>query len=144
MKTEKVVISFIAVAIGILAAGIIFYLYQTTKTLPSSKIKTVSITPPSPTPALTIFLSLDKPKDEEVFDTKTITISGKTVKDAVIVISNDSTDQVVTPASNGNFSTTTLLEDGQNQIEITAIAPNGEETKITKIITFSTENFWEN
>ncbi|RJQ36594.1 hypothetical protein C4559_04995 [Candidatus Microgenomates bacterium] len=141
MKTEKVVISFIAVAIGILVAGILFYLYQTTKTIPSSKTKTVTITPLSPTPQASIFLSLDKPKDEEVFDSRTVTIAGKTVKGAIVVISTYANDDVIIPASNGNFSTTATLDDGQNLIEITAIAPSGEEIKTTKVVTYSTENF---
>lgn len=141
MKTEKVVISFIAVAIGILVAGILFYLYQTTKTIPPSKTKTVTITPLSPTPQASIFLSLDKPKDEEVLDSRTVTIAGKTVKGAIVVISTYASDDVITPASNGSFSTTATLDDGQNLIEITAIAPNGEEIKTTKVVTYSTENF---
>ncbi|MDP3987714.1 MAG: hypothetical protein Q8P80_01060 [Candidatus Levybacteria bacterium] len=141
MKTEKIVISFIAVVIGILAAGAVFYFYQSSKTIPASKSKTVTIAAPTPTPKLSIFLSVDKPKDEDVVDSKTISVSGKTTGQAAVIVSTQSQDQVLTPASNGSFSTTITIEDGQNQVEITAIAPNGEETRITRTITFSTETF---
>lgn len=141
MKGEKIVIAFIAVSIGILVAGAAFFLYQTTKTLPSAKTKTVSISSPTATPIPSVFLTVDRPRDEEVSDKKTITISGKTASSATIVISTQSTDQVITPASNGNFSTTLTIDDGENQIEITSIAPNGEETRIIRTVTYSTESF---
>ncbi len=141
MKTEKIVLSFIAVVVGILVAGLIFYLYQATKTISPSNTKTVSPSSVTPTPKSTIFLSLDRPKDEEVVDTKTITISGKTAPDATIVISTPSDDQVISPAKNGNFSSNVTIGDGENLITVTAIAVNGEEVKILRTVTFSTESF---
>lgn len=141
MSTEKVIISFIAVIIGILAASAAFYVYQTTKVIPPAKTKTISIASPTPTPSTSVFLSVDTPKDEDVVDKKTITFTGKTLPNAVIVISTEASDEVITPASNGNFSTTVNITNGTNRIELTAIAPNGEEVKITRTITYSTENF---
>lgn len=141
MKTEKILFSFIAVLIGILITGVIFYFYQSTKNLSTSQQKTVSIIKPSPTPKATIFLNIDHPKDEDVTDKKTVVVSGKTIPEAVLLISTESTDSVVTPSSNGSFTTTITIGDDQNKLEITAIAPNGEEVKITRTITFSTENF---
>ncbi|MBI2074577.1 MAG: hypothetical protein HYT83_01925 [Candidatus Levybacteria bacterium] len=141
MKAEKIVISFIAVLIGVLVAGAAFYFYQSTKIVSPSQIKTVSIKSPTPTPSSSIFLSVENPKNEDVVDTKTITVNGKTTSDAVIILSTISDDQVFTPTKIGSFSTTTTLNDGANLITITAIAPNGEEVKITKTVTYSTESF---
>lgn len=141
MKKEKIVISFIAVLIGIFVAGIAFYLYQSTKTIPDSQTKTITVTPPTPTASASIFLSIDKPTDEEVVSTKTIIVSGKTRPDATILISTSTVDQVITPARNGNFSATVTIGDDQNLIEIMAISPTGEETKITRTVTYSTESF---
>lgn len=141
MKGEKIVIAFIAVSIGILVAGVAFFLYQTTKILPSTKTKTISISSPTSTPIPSVFLTVDRPRDEEVSDKKIVTISGKTVPSATIVISTQSTDQVITPASNGNFSTTLAIDDGENQIEITSIASNGEEARIVRTVTYSIESF---
>lgn len=146
MKTERIVLSFIAVLIGILVAAGGFYFYQTTKlvSVPQTKNNT-SVTPlPNnikPTPLPSISLSVDSPQDEEVVDNKSVTVSGKTTPGAVLIVSTNSNDDTITPASNGNFSTTVTINDGPNQIEITAVAPNGESTKVIRTVTFSTENF---
>lgn len=145
MKKEKIVISFIAVLIGILAAGIAFFLYQTTKVIPNSNIKTITFKTPNPTPVKTqkqsLFLTVDSPKDEEVVTSRIIQLTGKTQPEAIVLVATENNDQVVTPTKNGDFSVTLSLDLNQNYIEITAISPNGEETKLLKIITVSTENF---
>ena len=144
MKKEKIVLSFIAVVLGLLVAGIVFYLYQSTKVIPTSeKPKIITIQPSaSLTPKSSgIFLTVDNPKDESVTDKKIIKVTGKTIKDATVVVSTNIDDEVITPSANGDFSTTVNIEDGQNQIEVTAIAPTGEEQKSIKTITFSTESF---
>ncbi|OGH18673.1 MAG: hypothetical protein A3F31_05565 [Candidatus Levybacteria bacterium RIFCSPHIGHO2_12_FULL_38_12] len=141
MKTEKVILSFIAIIIGLLVTGIIFFLYQTTKIVPPNKIKNIVLLNPTPPPQSSLFLILDSPRDEEVVDKKIVTVSGKTQPDATVVISTNNTDDVITPASNGAFSSSITINDGQNQIEVVAIAPNGQEAHITKTITFSTETF---
>lgn len=141
MKTEKIIISFIAVVIGLLFAGVAFYLYQSTKIVKPSNTKTVTIIPPTPTFAPTVFLSVENPKDGDVVNKKTININGKTIPDATILVSTETSDEVVAPARNGAFSVTATIEDGTNQLTITAIAPNGEEAKVIRTITFSTENF---
>lgn len=142
MKKERIIISFIAVIVGLFVTGVSFYIYQATKTIPASKTKLIS-PPSSPTPSIksSFFLTVDSPKDEDVVDTKTITIAGKTNPDSIIIVSTDVSDQVVTPAKNGNFSVTQGIGDGPNQLEITSIAPNGEEVKMIRTITFSTESF---
>lgn len=141
MKTEKIVISFIAVFIGILFAGIAFYFYQSTKVIPDTKTKTISIAPPTPTPKATIYLTLATPKNGEVFDKKVVTLSGKTVPGSLVIISGEESDEVVSPSSAGDFSSTITITDGGNIISVTAIAPNGEQISQTRTVTFSTESF---
>ncbi len=141
MKKEQVILLFIATVIGILVAGAIFYLYQSTRIVPGNKLKTISISSPPPTPRPSIFLTVGSPIDQEVIDTRTITVSGKTSSDAVVAILTQNSHQMVTPAGNGDFSVTLTISDGQNIIEITAIAPNGEEAKVTRTVTFSSEEF---
>jgi len=142
MKAEKIILSFVALLAGLAAAGGAFYLYQSTKTIPEPSKKTLGINVPSPTPEKSnIFVTVDKPKDEEVVENKTVTITGKTAADAVIIISTPLSEEVITPATNGDFSSSVTIDDGQNQIEVIAVAPNGEQAKTTRTITFSTENF---
>lgn len=138
---EKIILSLIALLTGLLVAGVGFYFYQSTKTIIPQSPKTISVTPPSPTTQSINILSLSSPTDEAVVDKKSVTISGHTEKDAIVVISTSISDEVVKPAGNGNFSTTVPIEDGENFIEITAILPNGQEQKEVRTVTFSTENF---
>jgi hypothetical protein len=144
MKAEKIILSFAAIIVGLIAAGVAFYLYQMTKTLPPSKDQGISIKSqitPSPTPNNQNFLTVENPKDEEVFDKQTITISGKTTPKSNIIISSENNDQVVSPSKTGEFTLTQPVEDGTNVIQITAVFPDGEEEKITRTVTYSTENF---
>lgn len=141
MRAERIILSFIAVIFGLLVAGVAFFIYQSTKTISPSKITTVTINQPTPTPIPSVLLTIDQPANESVVNIKSITISGKTTPDATLVLTTDTDDQVDTPASNGNYAITTTLNDGANQITITAIAPDGQETKKTITVTYSTEEF---
>ncbi len=141
MKKEKVILSFIAVVLGILVTAIVFYLYQGTKNKSAERTKTITVVAPSPTPKSSIFLTLLSPQDESVVDKKIITISGTTQKDAVILVLTPVDEQIAIPSPEGNFSTTVNIDDGENIIEVTAIAQNGEDVKVTRTVTFSTEEF---
>ena len=144
MKTERIVLSFVAILVGLLAAGVAFYLYQMTKTVPASKSQPIAIgsqITPTPTPDSGNFLSVDTPKDEDVSTTQTVTISGKTAKDASLIVSTADSDQVVKPAANGSFTLTMNIGDGTSLIHITAVFANGEEKSVTRTVTYSTEKF---
>lgn len=141
MKKEKLILSFIATLFGLLAAGIAFYAFQATKTIEPLNTKTVSLASPSPTPLPAIFLTVDRPKDEDVLDNKILVISGKTASNAVVAVITSSSEDVITPASNGDFTTTATINDGQNVIEIISIAPSGESARIKKTVTHSQEEF---
>lgn len=142
MKKEKLILSFIAVFFGLMVAGVLFYLFQATKTVPNGNgSKTISLISPTPTIPPTISLTVDKPKDEEVVDSKVLVVSGKTQSNAVIVVVSDSSEDVFAPSENGSFSTTINLDNGQNFLEITSIAPNGESVTVKRTVTYSTEEF---
>jgi len=144
MKAEKVILSFVAVLVGLIAAGVAFYLYQMTRTLPAQKTIPLTMAPkisPSTSVDNGHVLTVDSPSDEQVFDKRTITINGKAESDATIIVSTEDNDQVVTPASNGDFSFTQTIPDGTTLLQISAVYPDGQEKKITRTITFSTESF---
>jgi hypothetical protein len=143
MKAEKVILSFVAVFIGLIAAGIAFYLYQSTKVIPNTPIKPATTTTKqqTQTPNDSDIFTIDSPQDEQVFDKKLITIKGTTVKGATITVSTTDSDQVVQPADNGDFTLTQTIPDGTSVIEFTVIFPDGTQKKIDKTVTFSTENF---
>lgn len=144
MKAEKVLLSFVAVLIGLVAAGGAFYLYQATRTVPAAKPKQIAIIPSPTTAPLSDknhLLNIDNPKDEAVFDKKLISVSGKSIAGALLTISSEDSDQVVKPASNGDFTLTTTIPNGTSILNITAVFPDGTEKKIIRTVTFSTESF---
>src|SRR5664279_6209267 len=101
MKKERVVLSFIAILIGLIAAGVVFYFYQMTKTVPPQKDNPIAIAPkttPTPTPDSSNFLSIETPQDEQVFSKRVITVTGKTTKNSTIIVSTEDGDDVVSPA----------------------------------------------
>ena len=141
MKKERILLSFIATLIGIQVKVIVFYLYQSTKTVPPSKIKTISVTQPTPTPKPSIFLNISKPVDESVVSKKVITVSGTTTPDATIIVLTPIDQEIALPTSDGDFSTTVDIDDDQNIVAIISVRPNGEEIKTQKTVTYSTEEF---
>lgn len=141
MKKEKLILSSIAVLFGLLVAGAAFYLFQATKTVSDTNTKTIFFASPSPTLSPSISLTLDRPKDEEVVNSRVLVISGKTGSNAIITIITDSSEDVITPSASGDFSTTVNLNEGQNILEVISIAPNGESITIRKTVTYSQEEF---
>ena len=141
MKQERVILSFIFVLIGLLAAGILFYFYQSTKVVNNTSSNVVSSPTPTISPKSNIFISINQPTDEAVVRSKTLQISGKTIANATIVIITDSDQFVLQPTPEGNFSTTLTLNNGQNLITFQAIAQNGETVSLKRTVTYSTENF---
>ena len=143
MKAEKVILSFVAIFIGLIAAGATFYVYQLTKTVPEKETQGITNQKPlaSPTPDPNNFLTIESPRDEEVFDKKLITIRGKTAKGATILVTTEDSDEVVKPAQNGDFTLTQTIPNGTTNINIISIMPNGEEKRVTRTVTFSTESF---
>lgn len=141
MKQERVILSFVAVLIGLLAAGVAFYFYQSTKTIQSSNQVTVNAPTPTPTPKPTVYLTLNSPNDETVVGGKILTISGKTNPNATIIIYAGSDQTVVQPSSQGDFSITLTLDNGANLIKLMSILPSGETVTVQRTVTYSTEDF---
>ncbi len=141
MKKEKIILSIIAAGVGLLVAGVIFYLYQGTKTIPPTKIKKISILQPTPTPKPSIFISINSPQSEAVLDKKIVTVSGKTAANAKIAAIGPIDQESGIASSQGDFSMTLNLDSDQNIINVTAIAPNGETATTVITVTYSTESF---
>lgn len=142
MKAERIILSLIALFVGLLVAGGAFYIYQMTQQIPQDKSDTITIkSHPTPTPNSNNYLVIDSPKEEDLTDRKTITISGKTIPGSTVIISTESDDQVVKPTATGTFNATQTIDDGVNIISITAIFPDGTEKTIKRSITYTTEDF---
>lgn len=139
---ERIIIVFIAIAIGLLVTTLIFYLYQQTKTVPEetkiiSKVeKSVSSAPQS-----NILLTVDTPLDESLSETRSVQVKGKTNPENTVIITTNQEDEIVNPSNDGAYSATVTISAGGNKIVVRSITPNGEETSLSRIVTFSTEEF---
>jgi hypothetical protein len=142
MKKETIFLSLTALFIGLVVAGGIFYAYKFLTTPPEENNDIITLNPtPSPVSSNTDELMVNEPSDELVSETKSITVSGKTLPGSTLIVTSENDEQVVTPADNGNFSLTTTISDGVNIIEVIAILPSGEEKKVIRTVSFSTETF---
>lgn len=141
MKKKRIFTTFLILLIGCLFALAGFYLYQQSKIIKPSKIKKIVLEEPSPAPESTIFISISKPEDEEISTTRNLTISGKTIPNAKIVILTTTTQEAGVAAKDGSFTTDINLDEGENIIEISAVADNGETAKIKRTVIYTTEDF---
>lgn len=142
MKREKIVLAFIAALIGLLVAGILFFIYESTKTVSTSDLQANPITTQKEgSSASNSFLTVSRPVDESVVGSKVVEITGKTKPDATVAILTPIDEKVIAPTSSGDFSTTVNIDSNQNLIEITAILKDGRQQKILRTVTFSTEKF---
>lgn len=140
MTKEKIILSFVAVLVGLLVASGAFYFYQQTKVVSPEKQLTV-LTRPSPTPKPSVILVIDEPTDEKIYDNKIVKLSGKTEPDAIIVILTENNEEVLNPSKTGDFSTTISLDTGANVIQITAVGKNGDANTIERTVSYTSENF---
>lgn len=141
MRKEKVILSVIAILIGLLAAGGIFYLYQSAKIISPKDVKKISVSSPTPSPTSAVNLTITEPSDESVVDKKILTVSGKTVPNASILIINQINHVGAVADSQGHFSTTINLDSDQNLIKIIATSPTGEQAITQRVVTYSTQDF---
>lgn len=141
MKKKRIFTTFLILIIGSLFALGGFYLYQQSKVIKPSKIKKIVLEEPSPEPKSSIFISISKPEDEEISSNKSVTVSGKTIPNAKIVVLTPTAQEAGVAAKDGSFSTDINLDEGENIIEISAIADNGEIAKTKRTVIYTTEDF---
>lgn len=141
MLKEKAFLTVLAVLGGVLFSVGLFYLYQKTKIIIPEKTTQTQEAPTVQPEAPSFFLNIETPEDEQVFDKKIISLSGKTSPTAIVIISQEDKELTLTPSPEGNFATNITLNDGVNTIEITTIDPAGKTIKEKKVITYSTESF---
>ena len=141
---ERILIVFIAIAIGLLITTLIYFLYQQTKTVPqktSSSRSSIAEEEASPTPENSGYLKIDQPIDGSISERRLIQVKGSTHAEDTLVVSTNQEDVVAKPTLDGKFSASITIDSGANIIIVRSIAPSGEEKKDMRTVTFSTEEF---
>lgn len=145
MKAERVILSFIAVLVGLMVAGGSYYLYQHYFRTQTQNTQTITIKPtivPSPTINNSgDYITVDQPADESVLTKRAVTVTGKATKDSTVILSTPSTDEVGIASADGTYSLSITLDDDTNPLYVTAIFPDGTEQRVIKTLTYSTASF---
>lgn len=141
MRIEKIILAIAGVIAGLFVAGIAFYIYQTTRVISPSTIRTITLQKPTPANDSPVLLAIDSPVDESVTMSRIVTVSGKTDPTATIIVTSDTTDTVVYPSSSGAFSLTVTLASGENRLLVSAVTPDGQETQKQLTVSVVSDNF---
>jgi hypothetical protein len=141
---ERILVIFIAVAIGLIITTLVYFLYQQTRSIPqkapSSSSLGSSSTIPTPTDAPG-YLVISSPSENSLTEKRLIEVSGTTHPQDTIIVSSNQQDLVAKPTGDGKFSVDLTIDSGANIILVRSIAPDGSEHKDSRIVTFSTEDF---
>lgn len=87
-------------------------------------------------------LTLTSPADEAVLETPQVSVAGKTEGGATVVVAGPLGEEVVEATADGTFTTTVALEEGVNEIVVTAYPPaGGEEKTETRTVNYTKEEF---
>ena len=128
MNKEKIITVAIGLSAGILVTGGYFavttFLPQINK--PAEKIIIQPATTSTPAPevsgATSFQLTVDSPGDKSSTSSATTLVSGKTAPGATLVIFANSDEKIASADATGNFSASVKLEEGENEISVTAFA----------------------
>lgn len=144
MRTEKVVLSFVAILIGLLVAGVSFYFYQSTKGASNKVATPISLKMPTPQSEAkkdAFELMITTPSDESLIAKKTIDISGKTTPNATIIITTPVDNDIASASATGTFTDNLTITDGENEIDVIAVNSNGTQVSKKITVTYSADSF---
>lgn len=88
---------------------------------------------------VSLTLSLANPDDNLLVFTPDLLLQGKTSANAIILLTLDTKDQLFKADSDGNFSTTLILEGGVNQLTVAVFDEYGNSKLDSRTIYYSTE-----
>jgi len=84
-------------------------------------------------------LELNNPDNDLLVFNKELEISGKTIPNSYVLVTNMSDDIVIKSRSDGSFSGEFELSDGVNEIKIISFDQNGEQKEVERAVYFSKE-----
>lgn len=138
MRKELIWVILIGVTFGLVIA---FGVWRVNSSLKSRD--SVSTQIPTPKVKASEFkITLDKPQNNDVVTTDSITISGITKSLVWITISSENSDYIIQANENGIFQQDVDLIPGVNQIKLTALDSNGNES-VEKVLIIYSSSFQE-
>lgn len=140
MNKDTIVASTIGFSLGLVAAIMLWVVPRimpknVPKPSPVASSQEIQVTNDeiSPTQGFTI----TSPQDGEVVPGEAVKISGVAPGAVTVTVTTPEQSQVATPNSQGEFSTTLALAEGANQIVVTSITKNAQDTKTLSVYQFA-------
>lgn len=145
MKNDVLVAILIGFLIGGSVAIGITYLPNILKNAPKTRSEKIALSV-SPSPQIesknttdTILVTVDKPENEKIIDTSSVTVTGKTNQGNTIFLDTDAETQIATVSGDGTFSSNINLNEGINNIIITAYSSNGDSLEKNLVLYYTPE-----
>lgn len=138
---ETILAAVAGLGVGLLAAWAVWNLPNV---LPQKKAPneiTEKEIPASETAVEAFNLTLSQPENDALVETNQVTVTGKTSQGTTVVINGPLKDEIVTAGNDGSFSATMTLEEGANEIIVTAYDKTGTEKSETRTVNYTKEQF---
>ncbi|MCL5675705.1 MAG: hypothetical protein M1120_01100 [Patescibacteria group bacterium] len=136
---ETVIAIIIGIFLGTMVA-VSLWLVKSGKmhlTLPQKSVMVKTNSAPAPTLKTAIpELLVSQPVNNSVVNNKTITVSGRALDFSLVIISQIGGDTPVKADNNGAFKSDISLDEGDNEIAVTALWPDGQTKQQILIIVY--------
>ena len=144
MNKDAILATLIGFGIGLLITGLLLVGPNVLKYVPAVPLpsfsflhrqKTPDVTP-TPTPKQ-VDLSIESPLADSIEDTATILVSGTARRGATVVIAGPGDESVILVNGDGKFAGKVTLQEGKNDITVTAIG--SDKTFTQTVVVYYTE-----
>lgn len=134
----------VAIIVGVLLGSAVAFGIWRVNSYLASKQNSTSSTEQSPLqqeekPVSTSQLIITQPEDNSVSSKNSVTIKGSAAPNSTIVIIGNSSELMTQSGSDGSFEQDIDLDGGANNITIIAYDDQGNESKQSLIVVYSTE-----
>ncbi len=123
--------------IVVLTSAGIFYLYKTLN--PESLNLSLLDGGPVTSAPVSLTLSISSPDDNQLLFTPDILIQGKTIPNALVLISSDNLDSTLTASNKGDFSYTATLPEGATNFTVMVFDNEGNSKSEERLVYYSKE-----
>lgn len=134
MHKESLVAIVVGLSLGLLVAASVYRFRQAVTTeIPETPSASTPTTVTPDDVSATLF-TLAKPENGTVTSSKTVTVSGTAQDPAALVLFVGNTEQVLSPAEDGSFSTDVTLADGPNTVTLVAVDAVGKTESVDRLV----------
>ncbi len=131
---KSLLLSVIVLGLGVIAWVIFSYFTSGSSNTPAWE-KNAPVT----LDRVSLSLQLDNPDDKSVLFDQSLLVSGKTSPKATIIVDDDGDYSALTADSAGSFSKRITLDDGLNQMTVTAFDDQGNSKTENRTVYYSAD-----